>query len=92
MAEKGTVIEVCISAGSTEFKAADVIGWNNEHARTLLEALGYKVTEIPVYKDGVAYKTVCEMDPVADSPVVMGQEIFLYVNYQKETTQTTAAD
>jgi hypothetical protein len=91
MAEKGTVIEVCVSAGSTDFKVADVIGWNSEHALAMLETLGYKVTEIPVYKEGHDYQEVFETDPAPDASAVMGQEIFLYVNYQKPTSsvQTT---
>ncbi len=92
--DRGTVIEVIISAGPKEKEMPDLAGWSEEHARLYLEALGYEVGEsmllqVSDYEMGLVEKTT----PAAGEPVEVGGTVTLWVsNVQAEEPVEDAAE
>lgn len=81
--ERGSVIEVVISAGPKQTVMPDVAGWTEEHARLYLKALGFDVSEETmmllggtVYEKGFVEKTT----PAAGEPIEVGSSVSLWVS------------
>ncbi len=85
--ERGTQIEVIISAGPVSNKMPDVSGWKEEHARLYLEALGYNVGESLLLTVSSQEKGSVEKSfPPAGSNIKVGDTVQLYVSNVEPTT------
>lgn len=90
-ADRGTVIEVIVSAGSAKGKVPDVSGWKEEHARLYLQALGYEVPaeSLLLQKSNYEKGVVERSSPPAGASITVGDTITLYVsNVEPEVTVT----
>ncbi len=93
--EKGTAIQVIISCGATsdELAVPDVSGWQQEHAKLYLEALGFRVevamVQISDYEKGIVDST----DPAASTAKKVGDVITLRVsNVEAKQPDAPTAD
>ncbi len=79
--ERGSNVEVVISAGAKEKPLPDLTGWTEEHARLYLKALGYEIGEsmllqVSDLEKGLVEKTT----PAAGEPAEVGSVITLWVS------------
>lgn len=88
MAEEGSAVKVVISAGPETITVPDVSGWNCQHARLYLEALGFKVDEMRVVSDTVDIDLV-ESVSEAGKQLELGSTVTIRVSNTKKTTTTT---
>lgn len=88
MAAEGSAVKVVISAGPETITVPDVSGWNCQHARLYLEALGFKVDEMRVVSDTVDIDLV-ESVSEAGKQLELGSTVTIRVSNTKKTTTTT---
>ncbi|MDD2361471.1 MAG: PASTA domain-containing protein [Oscillospiraceae bacterium] len=86
-AVEGATIKVVISAGPEKITVPDVSGWHSDQAKLYLEALGFRVTIMPVVSDTVD-KDMVESVQEAGNQLEVGSKVTLRVS---ETTLTTTA-
>ena len=90
--ERGTQIEVIISAGPVANKMPDLTGWKEAHARLYLEALGYNVGESLLLSVSSQEKGSVEKSfPPAGTDVKVGDTVQLYVSNVEQAPETPAA-
>lgn len=89
--ERGTTVEIIISAGSSEIKMPNVSGWKEEHAREYLEALGFTMSESLLLQSGCTYeKGVVESSiPAAGTKMKIGDTVRLYVSNVEPQSEPT---
>ncbi len=84
-AKKGTTVKVIISDGPKQKELPDMAGKPEQHAKELLEALGYRVEilylEVSEYDKGLVQET----SPVKGTKVEEGDTIILRVSNQDHT-------
>ncbi len=86
--DRGTVISVYISAGSSKGVMPDVTGWKEEHAKLYLQALGYNVTESLRLQVSTLEKGLVERSsPKAGASIAIGDTVTLYISDVAEATQ-----
>ncbi len=79
--ERGTTVYVIISAGPSQMAMPDVSGWQEEHARLYLEALGFQVGDSLLQNVSTLEKgTVEKSTPAAGTNVKVGDKVQLYVS------------
>lgn len=88
MAAEGSAVKVVISAGPETITVPDVSGWNCQHARLYLEALGFKVDEMRVVSDTVDIDLVESVSEVGKQ-LELGSTVTIRVSNTKKTTTTT---
>ena len=85
--DRGTVISVVISAGSSTGVMPDLTGWKEEHAKLYLEALGYRVAEsLRLQVSSLDKGLVERSSPKAGAEITLGDTVTLYVSDVSETT------
>ena len=92
-AEKGSEIEVIISAGPSDFSMPDVVGWPYQYAQKYLEACGLTVKVSTLPNSGFAYGEVDHASVTSGATVGRGQKVTLYVSggIQEESSQPETA-
>lgn len=86
--DRGTTISVVISAGPSTNVLPDVSGWQEEHAKLYLEALGYTVTESLRLQVSTVDKGLVERtSPKAGAEIEIGDTVTLYVSDVTLTTE-----
>ena len=90
-ADEGSAIEVVISAGPETLTVPDVSGWEAEHARLYLEALGFRVESVTLAAAEVERGLVQDTTPAQGASLNVGETITLRVS-DKEPEDTTADD
>ncbi len=85
MAAEGSVVKIVISAGPETITVPDVSGWNYQHAKLYLEALGFKVDEMRVVSDTVDIDLVESVSDVG-KPLELGSTVTIRVSNTKKTT------
>ena len=90
-ADEGSTIEVVISAGPETLTVPDVSGWEAEHARLYLEALGLRVESVTLAAAEVERGLVQDTTPAQGASLNVGETITLRVS-DKEPEDTTADD
>lgn len=88
MAAEGSAVKVVISAGPETITVPDVSGWNYQHAKLYLEALGFKVDEMRVVSDTVDIDLVESVSEVGKQ-LELGSTVTIRVSNTKKTTTTT---
>ena len=88
MAAEGSAVKVVISAGPETITVPDVSGWNYQHAKLYLEALGFKVDEMRVVSDTVDIDLVESVSEVGKQ-LELGSTVTNRVSNTKKTTTTT---
>ncbi|MDD2417797.1 MAG: PASTA domain-containing protein [Oscillospiraceae bacterium] len=83
---EGATIKVVISGGPEKIVVPDLSGWHSDQAKMYLEALGFRVSLMPVFSD-VFDKDMVESVPEAGNELEIGSKLILRVS---ETTLTTA--
>ena len=79
--ERGTTIQVVISAGRLNNVMPDMTGWEEEHAKLYLEALGYTVTDSLLLQVSTLEKGLVEStSPKAGETILPGDTVTLYVS------------
>ena len=86
---QGATIEVVISDGPEEIQIPDLKGWEEEKARMLLEAMGFRVEIKRLLVSDVAKGLVQETDVPVGETRKIGEVIELSVS---DVTETTAPD
>lgn len=81
----GATIKLIISAGPEKITVPDVSGWKSEQAKLYLEALGFRVTLLPVVSETVD-RDIVESVQEAGEQLKEGSNVTLRVS---ETTLTT---
>ncbi len=85
--ERGTVIQVVISAGPVEGTMPDLSGWSEDHARLYLEALGYQVGESLLLSVSDLDKGLVEKSqPAAGTKIQVGETVKLYVSNVEQSS------
>lgn len=80
LAEEGTTIKVVISAGNGKVKVPDVSGWEQEKAKALLEAYGFRVDTITVMVSDYPKGYVQDTTPAAGQERQKGDVIQMRVS------------
>ena len=87
---QGAVIEVMVSIGPADTLMPDLVGWEEEHARMLLEAMGCTVTDTLWLQGGSDFGLeggqVERTEPKAGQPLRYGDEVVLTVVSYGATT------
>ncbi len=87
--ERGTPINVVISAGPLEGTMPDVTGWSETHARLYLKALGYQVGESLLLQVSDLEKGAVEKSqPAAGAPIKVGDTVVLWVSNVEQSKDT----
>ena len=91
--EPGTQLKVVISYGRQDEKmqVPDVRGWEQEHAKLYLEALGFRVQVLQLQSSDMEKGLVDGTDPKAGTEKRIGDTITLRVSNVETTTTTTTA-
>ena len=86
LAERGGTVAVVVSAGPAERVMPDLSGWQEEHAKLYLEALGYRVGESMLLQvTDVDKGLVAKSSPAAGAPVKVGDVVILWVSNVEQT-------
>ncbi len=88
-ADKGSVIEVYLSAGPSKKALSDLSGWPAETARSYLEMMGYVVTEVKVTESRFDKGLVNNTVPAAGTMVEEGDTVVLHISDVTTTTSAT---
>ncbi len=84
--EKGATIRVVISDGPEERTLPDLSGWEEENAKLLLEAMGFRVDVQKLVMSDYDKGQVQETSPAAGEKAAEGDTIVLRVSDQEHTT------
>lgn len=79
-ADEGTTIEVVISAGPQTIQIPDVSGWQENHAKLYLEALGFRVESVTLAAAEVDRGLVQDTTPAQGSSLKVGDTVTLRVS------------
>ena len=86
---EGATIQIVISDGPEEIEIPDLRGWEEEKAKMLLEAMGFRVEIQPLMVSDLPKGLVQETNPPAGEKRRQGEIIELWVSNVDETTAPT---
>ncbi len=79
-ADRGSAISVLVSAGPESQPLPDIRGWEEAAARTYLEALGYRVSEVEVTVSAYEKGRVDSLSPAPGTAVREGDTVVLQIS------------
>ena len=90
--KENTIIKVKVSKGQKNIKMPDIVNKEIQIAISELKNLGLNVKTINIFDDEVAKDVVIKTEPPAESDILLGAEVTIYVSNGAENKQIKVPD